>query len=300
MTERSRRFRAAGPLSARVACGDVYTLEKPAAALAPYIEHYWFVVAPPGHPFDLRVEVFADARADLVFNMGAAYTRDAEGQRATIRRSNLDAQRVHPITIRQRGSVVVAGARFHTAGLGAFVPSVQAWTNHVVPIAAAFGDEILELERALRLHIGQPKPQSALLDAFFASRLDVTSSKSTVLAIKSRIEEERGAIRIEDLCKGISIRQVDRLFRQHVGVSPKTFAQIARFQSAIEMLKGDPKCTLADVAARCGYYDQSHFVKECRRFSGDAPKQKRGYFPPGAPADFSPNVVQFFPGSEVR
>ena len=46
-------------------------------------------------------------------------------------------------------------------------------------------------------------------------------------------------VRVDELCEsaGVSIRQLDRLFRRHLGVRPKTFAQIARFQSAIALLE---------------------------------------------------------------
>jgi len=280
----------------------VYTLAFPAPALADFIENYWFVVTPPGASMNLTVDVFADARADLVFNYGAPYTRLEPGRVESIASSNLDAQRVHPITIKQRGEVVVAGVRFKTAGLGAFVSSVHRWTNRVVPLAKVFGRDIVALERRLREKIGDSNAQAALLDAYFVSKLEPTDSKRALWALKSKIEAARGLVRIDELCEesAISIRQVDRLFREHLGVRPKTFARIARFQNAIGLLKKDPGCTIADVAARCGYYDQSHFVHEFRRFAGAPPKDKRGYFPESAPSDFSPNVVQFLQDSPSK
>jgi len=83
------------------------------------------------------------------------------------------------------------------------------------------------------------------------------------------------------------------MFRAYVGISPKTMARIFRFQTALAQLTSDPKCTLAEVAARCGYYDQPHFVREFKRFAGTAPKHRVGYFPSEAPTDFSPNLVQY-------
>ena len=277
----------------------MYTIARPAPALADFIESFWFVYTPPGESLNLSVDVFADARADVVFNLGAPYTRVSPGRAELIRHSNLDAQRVHPITIRQRGEVIVAGARLRTAGLAAFASSVHGWTNRVVPIAQAFGRDVAAVERALRRKAGDPAAQGALLDELFMARLDVTDSKRRLWALKSKIEDAQGLVRVDELCAdaGLSIRQVDRLFREHLGVPPKTFARIARFQNAITRLKGDPGCTLADVAARCGYYDQSHLVHDFRRFAGAAPKQKRGYFPAGAPSDFSPNLVQFLQDS---
>lgn len=48
----------------------MYILRRPAAQLRDFIEHYWFVLDVAGESVDLRVEVFVDARADLIFNFG--------------------------------------------------------------------------------------------------------------------------------------------------------------------------------------------------------------------------------------
>ena len=76
-------------------------------------------------------------------------------------------------------------------------------------------------------------------------------------------------------------------------MAPKTYAQVVRFQRCLNRLRHDPGVTLSEIATQCGYYDQSHFVRECRTFAGVVPSAQVGYFPAGAPADFSPNLVQF-------
>ena len=91
----------------------------------------------------------------------------------------------------------------------------------------------------------------------------------------------------------ISQRQLNRLFRAHLGFSPKTFSRVVRFQRALNLLKSDPGCTLAEVATRCGYDDQPHFVHEFKAYAGAAPKKLVGYFPAAGLADFSPNLVRF-------
>ncbi len=55
----------------------------------------------------------------------------------------------------------------------------------------------------------------------------------------------------------------------------------------------DPEVSLGTVAAEAGYYDQAHFVRDFRLFSGGVPRGYRGYYPPEGPADFAPNVVVF-------
>lgn len=275
----------------------MYTLREPAPALRPYIEHYWFVSATAAMPLDLSVDVYVDARADLIFNFGAPYTRTVAGEAPVeLARSNLDAQRSRPIRVEQRGAIVVSGARFHTGGLAPFVRTpLASFTDRTVPLDEAFGPEGPALEAALRAADADLTLQTRLLDAFFSSRLALGPGARTLLALKARIEAEGGLTRMDTLCAdaGLSARTLTRLFQTHLGLGPKTFARIVRFQRALSMLRADPGCTLAAVAVACGYYDQPHFVREFKACAGVPPKERVGYFPTEGPADFSPNVVRF-------
>ncbi|HEX2898290.1 MAG TPA: helix-turn-helix domain-containing protein [Bacteroidia bacterium] len=69
---------------------------------------------------------------------------------------------------------------------------------------------------------------------------------------------------------GISMRQLERTFKDHAGFSPKTYARILRFQSTTKEY-GNTHKTLTDIALDCGYYDQAHFIHDFRQFSGYAP-----------------------------
>ncbi|MCC6811876.1 MAG: AraC family transcriptional regulator [Deltaproteobacteria bacterium] len=282
----------------------MYQLRPPHAALARYIEHYWFVRATAERPFDLTVDVYVDARADLVFNFGVPYSRAVIGGKTrVVKASNLDAQRLRPIRITQRGEVTITGVRFHSGGLAAFTGrSVHAWNDKVVPLVRAFDREVTQLEDDLRGAGDDVDAQRERLDAYFLPRLQLTPARKTFDTVKAQLEAERGLARIDALCAlgGVSIRQLDRLFQKHLGFSPKTYSRIVRFQAALTRLKRDPGCTLAEVAAECGYYDQPHFVRECKTYAGAVPKVQAGYFPAGAPADFSPNLVQFVQDSRAK
>jgi AraC-like DNA-binding protein len=282
----------------------VYQLSRPHPALAPHIESYWFVVADGGRPVEVTVDVFVDLRADLVFNFRAPYTRAMIGKRPRrIAHSNLDAQRIYPIRIEQRGDVGICGVRFHVAGLAPFVSvPVDRWSDRVVSIQAAFGKDVVALERALRAASSDPPAQTALLDAFFLRRLALGKPHELVQQLRAEIEAEGGVERVAELCarNAISQRQLDRLFRSQLGFNPKPFARVVRFQRALGRLRGEPGCTLGELAAECGYYDQPHFVREFKAFAGTAPRARIGYFPSEAPTDFSPNLVQFVQDTRPR
>ena len=69
-----------------------------------------------------------------------------------------------------------------------------------------------------------------------------------------------------------SKKQFERLFNELVGANPKEYARIVRFQKSLKLLQhGSEDTSLAQLACQCGYADQSHFIREFRRFSGYTP-----------------------------
>jgi AraC-like DNA-binding protein len=68
----------------------------------------------------------------------------------------------------------------------------------------------------------------------------------------------------------ISSRQLERKFKTIAGMSPKTYARVTRFQHAMNSY-GTNYQSLTEIAYKCGYYDQSHFIHDFREFSGYEP-----------------------------
>src|SRR5262249_36673949 len=71
----------------------------------------------------------------------------------------------------------------------------------------------------------------------------------------------------------MAVRQLERGFRQVLGTSPKSFARTVRFQQAERRLMFDPDAGLTDLAHECGYFDQAHFIKDFKAFTGKTPAQ---------------------------
>lgn len=104
-----------------------------------------------------------------------------------------------------------------------------------------------------------------------------TGQKNLFSAVRNKIEESGGRIRITDLEEftGYTARYIDRIFHTYVGMSPKTFAKIVRFQNAIDHLDHDNRITFSDLAADHGYYDQPQFIRDFRKYAGTTPKEYR-------------------------
>jgi len=87
----------------------------------------------------------------------------------------------------------------------------------------------------------------------------------------ARVLERRGAVPVGALARdlGVSARSLERAFREHVGLPPKLFARIVRLQAARrELARGRSG---AETAARSGYSDQAHMVREMRALAGVPP-----------------------------
>jgi AraC-like DNA-binding protein len=113
----------------------------------------------------------------------------------------------------------------------------------------------------------------SLVEQFFLSRLQNTEPDEMVLEAVRVIKNARGNIRMLQLADelNISTSQMEKRFRAMVGASPKKFASIVRFNAVLNgYQKGKDWCDLAFLA---GYFDQAHFIKSFKSFTGLTPEQ---------------------------
>ncbi|MDR2040227.1 MAG: helix-turn-helix domain-containing protein [Bacteroidales bacterium] len=78
----------------------------------------------------------------------------------------------------------------------------------------------------------------------------------------------------------LSTKQFKRVFSEYVGANPKEFSRTIRFQRALHILETQPQTSLTSLAYECGYYDQSHLIKEFKALSGYTPTEFLAVCPP--------------------
>lgn len=217
------------------------------------------------------------------------------GPAAEIAASNFDAQRLLPIRIEQHGRVRVSGVRFHLGGVGPFTTTPLAgWSGSTPPPEAVFGAGAQHLEVELRDE-RDPDAAAALLDAFFLERLARVGPNRTFVPALDALRASGGLVGSAELAEAaeVSGRHLERLFARELGFPPKTVGRVLRFQRALKSLMSTPDESLSALATAMGYFDQAHFVRDFKEFTGGIPRGYRGYYPPAAPTDFAPNVVVF-------
>jgi AraC-like DNA-binding protein len=225
------------------------------------------------HPSLVPETICPDGRTEILFHLGDPMVRHTGGSVSRQSRSLLVAQMEGPITIVPTGRVAMIGARFVTGGLHRLLP---------IPQDRLVG-QILDLESVWRQWAGRAAEQLAdagtpgsQLDCLerlledLVPRTALPDGYRSVDGAITKLRSSGGQASIERLAQeaGISRRQFERRFREHVGLSPRLFGRIVRFQRAFHALAIENGVS---IAARCGYADQSHLVHEIRRFAGQTP-----------------------------
>jgi len=90
-----------------------------------------------------------------------------------------------------------------------------------------------------------------------------------------RILKSKGNLKIEDISNEISLssRYTRKLFKEQLGITPKEFTKIIRFQNAYRTLLETPNHRQIDLAIENGYFDQAHFIKEFKDYTGVTPTE---------------------------
>lgn len=111
----------------------------------------------------------------------------------------------------------------------------------------------------------------ALIERFLLSKLYDHKPDKLILAALQKIHSTNGQIKIKDLAATLYISQdpFEKRFRRAVGTSPKQFSSIIRMESIISGSQQNQK--LAEMVFDAGYYDQQHFNKDFKRFTGLTP-----------------------------
>lgn len=137
--------------------------------------------------------------------------------------------------------------------------------GEIVPLDALIGARLHE-------HLGNAEDPFAVLDHAFLARLDdALSPVPSVTRALALLRASEGRVGVSELAGelGCSRRHLNTHFREQVGIPPKLFARILRFQKAVSLIDTEP--SWAAIAQRSGYYDQAHLIRDFQQFAGAAP-----------------------------
>jgi methylphosphotriester-DNA--protein-cysteine methyltransferase len=278
-----------------------YEQFSPASELHRWVECYWRLtgaadLAP--HP----QRILPDGYVEIILHLGEPFQRVDEGAPSVRQARTLFAgQMIRPVRVMATGRTCVWGIRLHpwAAAAVAGVPATEL-TDRIEDAEAVCPRLVKALVRGLIDavsacrddsgedsdgdcagdsqgdcdHGGQRASEQCVraLDLILTHHL-VRAAPIDALAVATGRLLLREPRPIADVARrmGVSPRHLTRTFRHAVGLTPKMFARISRFQRVAAALDDAPGDVLAGVALACGYYDQSHLVRDVRAFAGGTP-----------------------------
>ncbi len=152
---------------------------------------------------------------------------------------------------------------------------LPALSRRIATAEDAFGWGIKSLLVQLA-ETGSWSTRFALLEQFILTRFSQGVSPSTdVLAALRHLQRSHGQMRIGRIADDLAIGQkrLIALFQAEIGLPPKGIARLLRFNRALARLRRDPAPELAALATECGYYDQAHFNRDFKLYSGFTPTE---------------------------
>jgi methylphosphotriester-DNA--protein-cysteine methyltransferase len=125
------------------------------------------------------------------------------------------------------------------------------------------------------MELNNPARQVELFEMFLLTRLPQVKGIHPAIAAALAGIGENSSVRSLVANSGVSHRRFLELFSQAVGLTPKRFARVLRFQNVFKRLERNPTASWTDLALDAGYSDQPHFNREFREFSGLTPEEYR-------------------------
>jgi AraC-like DNA-binding protein len=214
-----------------------------------------------------------DGRTEIVLHLGDPMRQRAGTREWRQPRHLLVGQMQRPVTIAPTGRMAMVGARFVAGAFHRLVPMPQdRLTDSVIDLESVWGEWTRRAADCIAQGDG-PAERLDILERLLETRIpdrDASLELQSMTWAASRLRATGGAMPIGRMSDqlGICRRQFERRFRDHIGLSPRLFGRIVRFQRAFERLGREGG---AAIAAHCGYVDQAHMVREVRRFAGRTP-----------------------------
>jgi AraC-like DNA-binding protein len=231
----------------------------PSAEFAPYVEHYWTVEWDLPQP-ELR-ETLPYPSAHIILEPGVAQL----GGVNTARFSRMLA-----------GKSRVLGVKFRPGGLRPFVKQpVAAFTDKVFALQDVFGEAARNLDQRVLVHADH-HAAIAVIESFLH---DLQPRWDDAIALVGRIAErianDREVKKVEQIVDtfDVSMRKLQRLFSEYVGVSPKWMIRRYRLQEAAQRLASATEVEWPAIALDLGYSDQAHFIREFKKLIGKSPAE---------------------------
>jgi AraC-like DNA-binding protein len=257
------------------AAGDMQFLSyRPRPPLADFIDKLW--LSQGAAPTHQKERLLPDANVELVINLHQnhihLYDRNTYRRCGTAPGCIVSGPRSQYFVIDTQDQTATMGVHFRPGGAFPFfrVPPSEL-ADQSVALDALWGTAAAELRDRL-LATPTPLGKFCVLEACLLEQLAKPLERHPAVrfGIQQLGRERRPVAQVVNKV-GFSQRRFIQLFDQQVGLTPKLFCRVSRFQRVVQTAHGAGEIDWADLALDCGYYDQAHFIHDFQSFAGITP-----------------------------
>ncbi len=256
-----------------------YQTFEPSQALTTLVKCYWILESPKEEVPEKQI-IVPDGCIEMVFHFGDLYKQYTENGNSIIQpRCFVIGQLTKPLEIQPTGDTGIFSVRFHPNGFLPFASiPIKEMENKAISLEKLFGTDGKGLEQNI-LKASATTERIKLIESFLLNRLSDNETIDRI--IKSTVETiltANGQLSVDELSRQTNInrRQIERKFSSAIGLSPKQLSKTIRLQTTLKMLLNNQFTSLTFLAYENEYYDQAHFIKDFKEFTGYTPKEFYG------------------------
>lgn len=237
--------------------------------LEPLIECYWMMQSDDPSP---QIEkIIPDGYTELIFNYGAVYKAKMKDQWVLQTPNLLAGQISRYFYLENTGVTASIAIKLKPAALTQlFKLQMDQYLDQIVdldtfphPLLSGLKDNLFPFENEQQAKMK--------LDNYFMD-LSKNGTENPLQEVLDLVFSTNGMATVAEMTKtaGVGERQLERLFKKYIGLSPKYYSRIIRFNYIFQLLKSK-KCSWTEIVYQSGYYDQSHFIRNFKAFTGEDP-----------------------------
>jgi len=254
-----------------------YQTYKPHSDLSTLVKCYWTLEVPAQKDVQRQL-ILPDGCLDMCFTLGDEIKRYSSETEFVIQpRQMVLGQITEQFYIEPTGFVDTFAIRFYPYGFTNFIDyPLNELCNKETPLSELFGEEKAENLSQKIILAKSTEERIEIIEKFLFERLNEKATIDNI--VKSTIDVmllSNGSMNLNTILKNdiSKRRQLERNFKKQIGLSPKQLSKAIRLQATLQMLLNQKTRTLTDIAYENEYYDQAHFIKDFKEFTGLTPKE---------------------------
>ena len=236
------------------------------------VECYW--IAEDSNTNPILQKIVPDGFPEIIFHFGDPYRIKLDVQWELQAKSLLAGQITKFFFLENTGRADILGIKLKPAAL-AFLFDIETsmLTDTVVPLSDSKISELVWMDSLIRSETNHQER----ITIINKNLMELSSSMKIHASVEKTLEavfSTNGLTTVASMCEQGSVteRQAERLFKKYVGLSPKFYARVIRFSNIFQVAQ-QKKLSWSEVGLESGFYDQAHFIKDFKAFTGEDPSR---------------------------